>query len=47
MARDLSQHLRERPREVIFFDLDEHHFDKYITNYENETDLFKNVVRRF
>ena len=47
MARDLSRHMPKRPREVIFFDLDEHHFNKYITNYESETNFFKDVVRCF
>ena len=47
MARDLSRHMSARPREVVFFDLDEHHFNKYITNYESETNFFKDVVRCF
>ena len=47
MARDLSRQMSTRPREVIFFDLDEHHFNKYITNYESETNFFKDVVRCF
>lgn len=46
MANDLRRNLRQRPREIIFFDLDEHHISKY-TDYENEKDFFENLVRRF
>lgn len=46
MVNDLRRNLRQRPREIIFFDLDEHHISKY-TDYENEKDFFENLVRRF